>query len=151
MLTNRSCVAFLGALALCAGWATSASSQVFGNARIRQDSYRIKIVSQFGIPVTVGVFGRQNDATFRVRFDGGRTGPDVYSENLIAGERVVCVWDTDGVLLFIANLNIDASGTLELPGSQEFGAARRDGAAMLDGAAPARSPKPDLPRLRIKK
>ena len=151
MSTNRSCVAFLGVLALCAGWANSASGQVFGSTRIRQDSYRVKIISQFGMPVTVGIFGQQKDATFRVRFDGGRTGPDVYSQDLIAGERVVCVWDPSGVLLFIANLNIDASGTLELPGAEEYGAAGRDGAAMLDGAAPARSPKPDLPRLRIEK
>lgn len=103
------------------------------------------------MPVTVGIFGRQKDATCRIRFDGGRTGPDVYSQDLIAGERVVCVWDTNGALLFIADLSIDASGTLELPGSAEYGAAGRDGAAMLDGAAPARSPKPDLPRVRIKK
>jgi len=103
------------------------------------------------MPVTVGIFGQQKDATFRVRFDGGRTGPDVYSQDLIAGERVVCVWEPNGTLLFIANLNIDASGTLELPGSEEYGAAGRDGAAIRDGAAPARSPKPDLPRLQIKK
>jgi hypothetical protein len=103
------------------------------------------------MPVTVGIFGQQKDATFRVRFDGGRRGPDVYSQDLIAGERVVCVWDTNGTLLFIADLNIDASGTLELPSSEEYGAAGRDDAATLDGAAPARSPKPDLPRLRIKK
>ena len=120
MLANRSCVAVLGVLVLCVGWAGSASGQIIGSARIRQESYRVKIVSHFGIPVTVGIFGRQTDATFRLRFDGGRTGPDVYTQNLIAGQRVVCVWDSSGDLLFIADLNIDASGTLELPGPAEY-------------------------------
>ena len=146
MLANRSCVVFLGVLVLCAGSAGSASGQIIGSARIRQDSYRVKIVSNFGIPVTVGIFGQAKDATFRLRFDGGRTGPDVYTQNLIAGERVVCVWDSSGSLLFIADLNIDASGTLELPGPALYGAPRRDGAA---AAAPARAPRPDLPRLKI--
>ena len=150
MLTNRSCVVFLGVLALCAGWANSASGQVFGSTRIRQDSYRVKIISQFGMPVTVGIFGQQKDATFRVRFDGGRTGPDVYSQDLIAGERVVCVWDSRGSLLFIADLTIDSSGTLELPGPEVHGAPARDGAQVLgEPAAPARAGRPDLPRVRI--
>lgn len=142
MLANRSCVAFLGVFVLCAGWVSSASGQI-GSARIRQDSYRVKIVSNFGIPVTVGIFGRQKDATLRVRFDGGRTGPDVFTEDLIAGERVVCVWDSRGALLYIADLLVDSRGTLELPGPAEYGAAR-DGAA-----AAARAEKPDLPRLKI--
>jgi hypothetical protein len=150
MLAKRSCVAVLGVLVLCVGWAGSASGQIIGSARIRQESYRVKIVSHFGIPVTVGIFGKQTDATFRLRFDGGRTGPDVYTQNLIAGQRVVCVWDSSGDLLFIADLNIDASGTLELPGPAEYGAARRDGAAMRDeAAAPARAPRPNLPTLKI--
>jgi len=150
MLANRSCVALLGALVLCIGWAGTASGQIIGSARIRQDSYRVKIVSHFGIPVTVGIFGRQQDATFRLRFDGGRTGPDVYTQNLIAGQRVVCVWDSRGDLLFIADLDIDASGTLELPGPAEYGAARRGGAAMRDeAAAPARAGRPDIPRVKI--
>ena len=150
MLANRSCVAVLSVLVVCVGWADSASGQITGSARIRQESYRVKIVSHFGIPVTVGIFGKQTDATFRLRFDGGRTGPDVYTQNLIAGQRVVCVWDSSGDLLFIADLNIDASGTLELPGPAEFGAARRDGAAMRDeAAAPARAPRPNLPTIKI--
>ena len=150
MLAKRSCVAVLGVLVLCVGWAGSASGQIIGSARIRQESYRVKIVSHFGIPVTVGIFGKQTDATFRLRFDGGRTGPDVYTQNLIAGQRVVCVWDSSGDLLFIADLNIDASGTLELPGPAEYGAARRRGAtARGEPAAPAESPRPDLPRVKI--
>ena len=150
MLANRTCVALLSVLVLGAGWVGTASGQIVGSARIRQESYRVKIVSHFGIPVTVGIFGRQQDATFRLRFDGGRTGPDVYTQNLIAGQRVVCVWDSRGDLLFIADLDIDASGTLELPGPAEYGAARRGGAAMRDeAAAPARAGRPDIPRVKI--
>ena len=150
MLANRPCLAFLGVLVLSLGWAGSASGQAIGNVRIRQDSYRVKIVSNFGIPVTVGIFGRQRDATLRVRFDGGRTGPDVYAEDLIAGERVVCVWDSRGSLLFIADLTIDSSGTLELPGPEAYGAPARDGAQVLgEPAAPARAGRPDLPRVKI--
>lgn len=144
MFANKSRIVCLVVVASFAGWASAASPPVIGSARIRQNSHRVKIVSQFGIPVTVGIFGRQEDATFRVRFDGGRTGPDVYSQNLIAGERVVCVWDGRGTLLFIADLNVDASGTLELPGGVEYGGAARE------GAAAARAARPDLPRLKIK-
>jgi hypothetical protein len=103
----------------------------------------VKIVANFGIPVTVGIFGREQDATCWIRFDGGRRGPDVYTQTLIAGERVVCVWDSTGSLLFIANLLVDSSGVLELP-SAEYGASGREDAA---AAAPAR---PDLPKLKIK-
>ena len=86
--------------------------------RIRQNSYRVKIVANFGLPVTVGIFGREQDATCWIRFDGGRRGPDVYTQTLIAGERVVCVWDSTGSLLFIANLLVDSSGVLELPSAE---------------------------------
>ena len=150
MLAKRSWVALLGMLVVSAGWASPASGQITGSARIRPDSYRVRIVSNFGIPVTVGIFGQPKDATFRVRFDGGRSGPDVYTQNLIGGERVVCVWDARGALLFIADLTIDASGTLELPEPAEYGAPRRGGAAARsEQAAPAQVPRPDLPRLRI--
>jgi hypothetical protein len=147
-VTGRSSVVFVGALALSLVWAASASGQVFGRARITSDSYRVRIVSQFGIPVTIGIFGRQDDATARIRFDGGRTGPDVTFRNLIGGERVICVWDAHGTLLFIADLIVDSSGTLEIPGVM----AAAHAAEGRESAAPApKMSSPDIPRLNIKK
>ena len=113
-----------------------------------QRSYDVTIVSEYGIPVRVGIFGYSTKATFRLTFDGGRTGPDVYEQELIGGDRVVIVWDTKGNRLMVADLTVDSDGTLVL-GPLLYGAAR--GAAPKAGKAKgAAAMKRDLPKLKIK-
>ena len=132
--------------------ADAAQAQV-PRIRIRQNTYDVTIVSEFGIPVRVGIFGYSERATFRLTFDGGRTGPDVYDQELIAGDRVIIVWDTRGRRLMVADVTIDSSGTLVL--GPQFGAAARRGAAVRGGApaggrAAAAAPMGgDIPRLKI--
>ena len=106
-------------------------------------TYNIRIVSNFGQPVRVGIFGYSERATFRVSFDGGATGPDVYNQELIGGDRVVIVWDTNGRRLLVADLTVDSDGTLPLgPPMAAFGA--NPGARGAQGARGN-----DIPRLRI--
>jgi hypothetical protein len=147
MFANRSRAVWLGVFVVCVAVATSASGQRIGRSRIRSSEYRVKVVSHFGIPVTIGIFGRQKDATFRVTFDGGRTGPDVYSLSLLSGERVICVWDTRGSLLFISDVVVDRSGTLDIP---DVGYAPARGGAAERGEARDGGAGPDIPRLRIR-
>ncbi len=124
---------------LCVASASPVSGQIFGRRlTIKPNSYRVTIVSHFDQPVTIGLFGRQSDATFRVQFDGGRS---AYRAELIKGERMVCVWDASGSLLFAADLYVDSSGTLDV------------GDIAMDGpvgkGAAAKSP-PHMPTLRIR-
>lgn len=109
-------------------------------------SYDVTIVSHFGIPVRVGIFGYSKDATFRLDFDGGRTGPDVYTQELIAGDRVIIVWDTRGRRLFVAEVTIDSKGTLHLEPQFGAAAARAEGGNPRVGGAAAEG---DIPRLKI--
>jgi hypothetical protein len=129
-----------------ANWAHAQVPRV----RIQQRSYDVTIVSEFGVPVRVGIFGYSSKATFRLTFDGGRTGPDVYEQELISGDRVVIVWDTKGNRLLVADLRVDSDGDLVL--GWPTGAAARSGAAKgrakKGGAAAAKAN--EIPRLKIK-
>lgn len=119
MCANRQCVMLLGVLVFCLAKVTTASAQI----RITQsprdledNEYRIRIDStQFGAPHTVGIFGRPKSSTMRISFDGGRRGPDVTTIRLSGGMRVVCVWDTDGDLVFFDSVYVDRNGTLRIP------------------------------------
>jgi hypothetical protein len=127
MLRNKSRVVLLGVLVFVGGtWA-------FGQLRPQptprnqeNNEYRVTVDSTgYGIPHTVGFFGRQDSAQIRIRFDGGRagTGPDITTVTLFGGERMVCVWDTSGNILFYSTAIIDRRGTLFIPGGAGRGAA----------------------------
>jgi hypothetical protein len=114
----------------------------FAQLRIRPDledrEYKVNIVSQFGVPVTIGLFGRKKDATSRLAYDGVQ--PDEVLWRLDGGERVVVVWDRKGRLMFASELLVDRSGTLEIPGfAAHFEGGGRDGergGAMYDHGIP---------------
>jgi len=144
MATKRICL-----LAILAGvisiWSESSVEAQVPRLRVAQRSHDVTIISRFGIPVRVGIFGYAKDATFRLDFDGGRSGPDVYTQELIAGERVVFVWDTARRPLLVAQVSIDSDGELEL-GPLYAAAASEPGAAR--DAAPKEGF--GLPQLQIK-
>ena len=152
------CVSKLGLLVvglLSVVLANPVQAQV-SRIRIRQNTYDVTIVSEFGFPVRVGILGYSERATFRLTFDGGRTGPDVFEQELIAGDRVIIVWDARGRRLMVADLTVDSSGTLVL-GPQFGAAARRGGGAAVRGGVPAGGraaaaapAEGDIPRLKIK-
>ncbi len=162
MCMRRSFLASLAVCILASCYANSVHAQI-PRIRIQQNSYDVTIVSEFGYPVRVGIFGFTERATFRLTFDGGRTGPDVYTQELIAGDRVLIVWDMRGRRLLVADLPVTNSGTLVLGPQIAMAAKRADGAAAARGAAPARgaatprgadAAKADkanaIPRLKIK-
>lgn len=125
---------------------TVAADGQVGRLRIQRGSYFVKIVSQYGFPVRVGIFGYSTQANCRIDFDGGRTGPDVYTQELIAGERVVFVWDRQQRPLLVARVTVDTNGTLVVgPG---FGAAARGGPAARAEAGAGAAPL-NLPELKI--
>jgi len=151
MIRKSTMILLIGFITVVA--ATSAADAQVPRVRIQQNTYDVTIVSDFGIPVRVGIFGYSERATFRLTFDGGRTGPDVYTQELIGGARVVIVWNTQGRRLLVADLTVDGSGTLVL--GPQF--ARAAGAAALGaGAAPRAAEgggaplEGDIPRLKIK-
>ena len=151
MRTSLLIVCVVGMLSV--GFGDSAQAQV-SRLRIQQRTYNVTIVSEFGIPVRVGIFGYSKQATFRLSFDGGRTGPDVYDQELIGGDRVVIVWDTRGRRLLVADLTVDSNGTLVL-GPYFGGAAAARAGAAADGAARPRAGaaaplEGDIPKLKIK-
>ena len=149
MFVRKSSTMLLAVVLLSVVWANSAQAQV-PRLRIQRKTYDVTIVSEFGIPVRVGIFGYSSDATFRLTFDGGRTGPDVFKQELIGGDRVLIVWDSKGNRLLVADLRVDSDGELII--GWPYGAAARGGApnarARADGAAAARSN--EIPRLKIK-
>ena len=130
-------------------WVAPAQAQA-PRLRLQNRTYNVTIVSEFGYPVRVGIFGYSTKAQVRIDFDGGRTGPDVYDQELFAGERVVCVWDHRGRALLVASVLIDSSGVLSLApffGGQAAGAAPRAAAGAAGGAGAAGA---GIPRLKIK-
>ena len=95
--------------------------------------YRVRIDStQFGAPHTVGIFGRTKTGTTRISFDGGRTGPDVYTQSLSGGMRVVCVWNANGDVVFLDSLYVDRAGTLRIPAEAMMHADRAGGGLRID-------------------
>lgn len=149
MFARKSFLAALVVGLVSLGSVNSAQAQL-SRVRIQQKTYDVTIVSEFGIPVRVGIFGFSEKATFRLTFDGGRTGPDVYDQELIGGDRVVIVWDIRGRRLMAADLTVDSDGILVL--GPQFAAAARAaaGAELPAGAAAAEAPANDLPRLKLK-
>ena len=126
----------LGVVLLCLAAANTASAQIDitqDPSDLEDNAYRLKIDStRFGAPHTVGIFGRPADAEVRIRFDGGRRGPDIYTINrLTGGMRIICVWDTTGEIVFYDMVLVDRSGTLRIPVAamrqEAAGEARRGG------------------------
>jgi hypothetical protein len=126
--------------------ANSVQAQV-PRIQIRQGAYDVTIISEFGFPVRVGIFGYSEQATFRLSFDGGRTGPDVYQQKLIAGDRVIIVWDTRGRRLLVADLTVNSSGALVLGPQIAAAAAKRETGNEPRGA---KAKSNAIPRLKIK-
>lgn len=122
--------------------------------RLQNRSYNVTIVSEFGIPVRVGIFGYSTKAQARIDFDGGRTGPDVYDQELFAGERVICVWDPRGRALLVASVLIDSDGMLVLApyfAGQAAAAVAGDAPpAAANGEGENDQAAPGIPRLKIK-
>ena len=121
--------------------------------RVENNTYKVTIVSEFGFPVRVGIFGYSTKAQVRIDFDGGQSGPDVYNQQLYAGERVVCVWDNRGRALLMASVLIDSSGTLTLAplyGGQAGAGAAEGAEADAADAGAAEAGAAGIPRLRVK-
>ncbi len=135
MLQKKTFAVLLGLLVLVGGtWAFGQLRPQPTPRNLERNEYRVTVDSTgYGIPHTVGFFGRQNSAQLRIRFDGGRagTGPDITTVTLYGGERMVCVWDARGDILFYCTAIIDRPGTLVIPVGAGRAAAR--GAV---GAAP---------------
>jgi hypothetical protein len=126
---------------------TAASYAQLPRIQLQQKTYDVTVVSEYGFPVRVGIFGYSTRANCRIDFDG--THPDVYDQKLYAGERVVFVWDRRGTPLMVAVVTIDSDGVLvvggpfaDMPAGAPYGRAE----ARAGGA----QPKLNLPRLRIK-
>jgi hypothetical protein len=138
MRVNKPCVILLGVLVASLATMTTASAQIRitqGLGDLEDTEYRVRIDStQFGAPHTVGIFGRPKSSEIRIRFDGNRRGPDVYAARLNGGMRVVCVWDTNGELVFFDSVFVDRSGTLRIPAA----VMNRAEGAQMDGAEGAR-------------
>jgi hypothetical protein len=129
MSANKTCVMLLGVFVLCLATMLTATAQIRitqGPRDLEGNEYRVRIDSTgFGAPHTVGIFGRPKSSEIRISFDGGRRGPDVYAARLNGGMRIICIWDTDGDLVFFDSVLVDRNGTLRLPAAA---------AAAMDGA-----------------